>query len=461
MKSSLKFTTIALLLGGVLNMPWLNAADLTTASSLDAALEQPRTALTLSRFANTEEGMIAFAQFANENADKKDVRIALRAEVSCPDSLPLPFFTGALKSAKAGKSLIAFLVGVKTESSESRARIAALEEELGLATASLAAERTQLKLTVSAPPAVVVTPGELPAFLVINPAKRTPRDPSDLAGMVSILAVRAALGTPDLPRVLGTLETIETHLRHVVADTKGDELTAAVARVHAFAALRGQLLAMAPSINTFLADHTAAYDAIKQKVLVYGTLYHTWGFDAEQQLLQAEHMAGKNIALGVYDEIFQTGAIAGVVFPVTLTRSSTELNTALRTLLPRAVVPAGSAVIRNDGLVLAIASSDTVNEMLTAIRGKTHEFLSWAMGAKTVVRSQGLEGFETAELARVSLVPVVAAPSLIVVEDTDAVASGEPSAVLAQKDAPIPTDAVVASTGSEHGSAPVINEASA
>lgn len=439
MKSSLKFTTIALLLGGVLNMPCLSAADTAPAPSslADDALE--RRAPILSSYENTEAGMTAFAQFANENAAQKGIRATLRTEVSQPDSLPLPFFVSAFEKAKAGKNLISFLIGVKTQSldslaarSASQARIAALEEELGRTTASLAAERATLKLTVSATPAVVVTPEELPAFLVMNPAKRTPRDPSDLAGTISVLAVRAALGTPDLPRVLSTLETIETHLKHVVADAKGDELTTAVARVHSFATLRSQLSVMAPQIQAFLTGHTTAHDAIQPKVLVPGRLYHTYGFDTEQQLLQAEHMAGKNIALGVYDEVFQTATTSEVVFPVALNRSGSELIVALRTLLPRTITPVTSVVVRHDGLVLGIASSDTVNEALTVIRGKTHEFLSWAMGARIVVGSQGLQGFETAELARTSLAPVVAPPPVVIEADEGAAPSGESSAVFVQ-----------------------------
>jgi hypothetical protein len=474
MKSSLKFTTIALLLGGVLNMPCLNAA------SADEVLEEPSPAPILSRFAHSEAGMAAFAQFANENAAQKEIRATLATEVAHPDSFPLSFFTGAFAQAEAGKNLISFLVGVKTQSldslaarSASQARIAALEEELRLATTSLTAERGTLKLTISAPLAVVVTPEELPAFLVINPAKRTLRDPSNVAETVSVLAVRAALGTPDLPRVLSTLEAIETHLKHVVADAKGDELTTAVARVHSFATLRSQLSVMAPRIHEFLMDHTNSLMQTEQagtNIGYLGRLTATRKFTLAQRLLNAENRAGQNIALCVYDEIFQSPALAGVTVPPqtsTNRRSTNELLAALLAIKPtqteaipvvapgvepyprtfdlRIIASVIPMVISADGLVLDIGSTGTVNAELTPIRGKTREFLSWAMGARTVVGSQGLQGFETAELARTSLAPVVAPPSVVIKAAGGAATSHEPSAVLVAHttDAPISTgDAV-------------------
>ncbi len=449
MKSSLKFTTIALLLGGVLSMPCLNAA---AADSLADGLEELQTSPILTKFTNTDEGIRSFVEFADKNANQKVTRIALRAEVCLPDSLPLAFFTSAAVNAKAGKSLIAFLIGVKTESLAGLKRTAELEGQLALATDSLAAERIPLKLTVSAPAAVVVTSEELPAYLALNSSKRTPKNPDALAEIVSIQAVRAALGTPGLQSTLDTLKTIETHLKHVVADAEGDGLVTAVARAHSFATLRNQLLEMAPKINEFLGSHTIALSDIAKEATKAGYVWNSVSFTPAHLLLNAEHRAGQNMALGAFDEIFQTGTPADVVVPLLAStkRSDTELVTALRTLLPRVVVPIVPAVISKDGLVLDIDSSGTTTEVLTGIRGKTKEFLSWAMGAKTVVGSSGLGGFETAELAKASLVPPPVVVPAVVIADTDVVASGGSSAVFVaddKTDAPPPPTSVVASTG--------------
>ena len=464
MKSSLKFTTIALLLGGVLNMPCLDAASaaagaIEAPSHLEELQTSPKTFL--AKFPHTDEGMLAFAKFADANPKlTKEVRTSLEREIFDDDSIPTAFLTGAYEKAdRSGKLLLSLLVGVKKGSlyglnntEAFRERIAELETlrlalstdldlsraALKLAVSALAEERGALKLTVSAPSAVVVTPEELPAFLVIDPSKRTPKNPDALAELVSVLAVRAALGTPDLPKVLSTLKTIETHLRHAVADADGDELAkTAVATAHSYATLRSQLLVMAPKIDDFLVSHTAALSDISRAATTTGW-WAVVNFTPEQLLLNAEHRAGQNIAFGAYDGIFQTGTLASVVVPpqaVANKRSTNELFAALLALKPTqteavpvvvsgieptmrtfaatriaSVVP---AVIQNDGLVLGIASSATVTPALVAIRKSTQEFLSGALGAAKVVGSTGLSGFETAELARASLVPVVASPPVV------------------------------------------------
>ncbi len=294
MKLSLKFTTMALLLGVVCHTS-LNAAENET-PELTEFQQSPK--IVLQQFNNMSDGPNKLSQFAIKYASclSIDEQSTLMNGLTM---LPRLYFQRTYELAKNVKSNLPRELIIRAEE---RAKIA--EELGGLTTANqelskqitglsnnlvveqgtlqatlkdfaetqdklqkteqilantqatlqetdelLKAEKKPLKLTVSAPELFVVKPEDLPAFLAIRSANiATETHPAGNAGEVAILAVRAALGTKDLPAVLDTLKNIERLLKHVAVDAVGNELSEALSITHSFAALRNHLSVMPPRL---------------------------------------------------------------------------------------------------------------------------------------------------------------------------------------------------------------------
>ena len=129
MKSSLKFTAIALLLGGVLQVQNLNAATATIPVDMFQELGNPSGRLIAAdgakEFAKCVETLVS------QKTDMKIIRAALVKAISYP-VVTLEFLEGARVAASTNvKGVMCFCEGVKTGRISGDVVIAVLREEIG------------------------------------------------------------------------------------------------------------------------------------------------------------------------------------------------------------------------------------------------------------------------------------------------------------------------------------------
>lgn len=145
MKSSLKFTAIALLLGGVLHVQNLNAAT-TAPVSLDMLDELSNPS---GRFSSQTEGPKEFVscieKLVERYSNNQDFVDALKAAV-ISSFLPLKFYEDARVLAKSPlKNVMRYCEGVKTGRISGDTVISGLREELGAFSAQLETKEDTLK----------------------------------------------------------------------------------------------------------------------------------------------------------------------------------------------------------------------------------------------------------------------------------------------------------------------------
>ena len=148
MKSSLKFTTIALLLSSVLLVPSLSASSASASSVSGSLTDQLSNPEHFKRYANTEEGRRSFiTDVTAGDSDIPHVQIRNALAKGLPlSSLTKQFLESALTQAnKQQKKMISFALGVVEGSITLREQISPLNQQL----AETEASKTQLTLQLT------------------------------------------------------------------------------------------------------------------------------------------------------------------------------------------------------------------------------------------------------------------------------------------------------------------------
>ena len=450
MKSSLKFTAIALLLGGVLQVQNLNAAAFDPdAINYDSAINPFAERVnrifaspgTPREFATSIEALSRAT--SNTNQDKRLLLYTLVNEV-IKSELPLTFFEKAFvdESVKA-KLFIAGCIGAKRGSSsirELRKELDALASKLGkradeidwlqdevndLSDALYQAQQTLqsgdvrafLPLTV---PSAITPVEELAVYTVVASKPST----LPLAEQVFLLKVRENLGDPaKLGESIAQLDTLMRFVRNIASDVYTPE---SLARSAFLRDIIPQVQGIAPIIGGYMQSILGQIAAINTDVQSRRG-YFVSGTPTQIQTLQLSELdARKNLAYSVFDALFGTMTKpATIPAAVDFRTDQTPANVLaskvhdLHATLP-ATVASQKLILKNDGLVAAIGEADYATEVnlslqfMIDLQQLTTDFLKQTLGAQKLVRAtlatSSVTGFTELELAKASLLPPPPAP---------------------------------------------------
>lgn len=421
MKSSLKFTAIALLLGGVLHI-----------QSLDAASDGVNYGLAINPFTEQVRGIIASSstsrEFAtsietlsrvtsNTNQDKRLLLHTLVSEVITSER-PLTFFEEAFadESVKA-KVFMAACIGAKRGSISIRE----LRKELDTATFALtqamqtlqsADVRAFMPLTV---PSAITPVEELAVYTVVASKPST----LPLAEQVFLLKVRENLGDPaKLEYSIAQLGTLMQFVRNIASDVRTPEN---LARSALLRDVIPQVQAIAPIFGGYMQSILGQITAINTEVRSRSGMLWA-GTPTQIQTLQLSELdARKNLAYSVFDALFGTmtkpvTVPAAVDFRTDQTPANV-LAKNVQTLHATLPVPvtSSSVIVKSDGSIAFSGGVDfstgteLSSEYMMPIQTATAELLSMVLGAQTLVRgtlaTSSVTGFAELELAKASLLP--------------------------------------------------------
>lgn len=429
MKSSLKFTVIALLLGSVLDVQSLAASSVVTLETLSELSNSS------GRFANPTEGPKAFAdciaQLVEQGTDHPSLKERLKGEILRSSSLSPSFFEEARKVAKANvKGLMSFGEGVvlgRTSSKEERdgiieqitllqvsgdkkineltEQIILLQDEVNELSEEidpLQREVNNLSAQLESPEvrafarlsdqSVVVPAETLPAYTVIKP------DTSKLsvAEQVFLLKVRSKLTLRD--ELTTSLTDLETLLRAcqmiAITNPTSENLERAAFLVNVIPQVR----AIAPIIGRYLQSITG--DILKTNAAATSSgWFGSLQFTALQTLQLKELEARKNLAYATFDALFGTmvkpstvpSAVDFRVNPSAANVLIGQVHTAHATL--PVTIPPQKLIVKNDGLISVIGDEDYATEMnltlpfMVDIQQLTVDFLKQTYGAQTLLQS--------------------------------------------------------------------------
>ncbi len=442
MKSSLKFTAIALLLGGVLHI-----------QSLDAASDGVNYGLAINPFTEQVRGIIASSstsrEFAtsietlsrvtsNTNQDKRLLLHTLVSEVITSER-PLTFFEEAFadESVKA-KVFMAACIGAKRGSSsirELRKELDALTSKLGkrtdeidwlqdevneLSDALYQAQKTLQSADVRAfmpltVPSAITPVEELAVYTVVASKPST----LPLAEQVFLLKVRENLGDPaKLGESIAQLDTLMRFIRNIASDVRTPEN---LARSALLRDIIPQVQGIAPIIGGYMQSILGQIAAINTDVHSRRG-YFVSGTPTPIQTLQLSELdARKNLAYSVFDALFGTmtkpvTVPAAVDFRTDQTPANV-LAKNVQTLHATLPVPvtSSSVIVKSDGSTAFSGGVDfstgteLSSEYMMPIQTATAELLSMGLGAQTLVRgtlaTSSVTGFAELELAKASLLP--------------------------------------------------------
>jgi hypothetical protein len=455
MKSSLKFTAIALLLGGVLHVQNLNAATYASAAAVPYDSEINPFAVRVSRifaspgtpkeFATSIDALSKTSSNTNNsNQEKRLLLYTLVSEV-VKSELPLTFFETALAddSVKV-KLFVAACVAVKQarissditiseQSAEIDALTLALEKRVGAHTDEiidlkgqvneLSEELDQVYETLESTsvraflpltgPSVITPVEELAAYTVVASKPST----LPLAEQMYLLKVREHLGDPvKLGASLTQLDTLMKFVRNIASDVSTPE---SLARSALLRDIIPQVQGIAPIIGGYMQSILGQIAAINTYVHSRRG-YFVSGTPTPIQTLQLSELdARKNLAYSVFDAIF--GAMtkpASVPASVDFRADQSPANVltskvqTLHTTLPL-TVSSSAIVVKNDGSIATIKEADFLtgidlsSEYMVSIRTATAELLGQVLGAKTLVRgtfaTSSVTGFSELVEAKASL----------------------------------------------------------
>jgi len=457
MKSSLKFTAIALLLGGVLHIQSLDAAtsdgvnyDLAINPFAERVSRIFASSSTSREFATSIEALSRAT--SNTNQDKRLLLHTLVSEVLTSER-PLTFFEEAFadESVKA-KVFMAACIGAKRGSSS----ISGLREELDVLTSKLAnrieeiaslhdevnelsygiewlqrdvndlssaldqAQQTLQSVEVRAflpltVPSVITPVEELAVYTVVASKPST----LPLAEQIYLLKVRENLGDPvRLGASLTQLDTLMQFVRNIASDVRTPE---SLARSALLRDVIPQVQAIAPIVGGYMQSILGQVTAINTEVRSRSGMLWA-GTPTQIQTLQLSELdARKNLAYSVFDALFGTmtkpvTVPAAVDFRTDQTPANV-LAKNVQTLHATLPVPvtSSSVIVKSDGSIAFSGGVDfstgteLSSDYMMPIQTATAELLSMGLGAQTLVRgtfaTSSVTGFAELELAKASLLP--------------------------------------------------------
>ncbi len=452
MKSSLKFTAIALLLGGVLHVQNLNAATYASVVAIpsDSAINPFAERVsrifaspgTPKEFATSVEALSKTT--SNTNQEKRLLLYTLVSEV-VKSELPLAFFATAFTDDAKAKVFMAACVAAKQGRMSSDIIISGLREELDTLTSKLGKrtddtpviidlqnqvnelseeldqvyetlESTTVRAFIPLTGPSVITPvEELAAYTVVASKPST----LPLAEQMYLLKVRENLGDPvKLGASLTQLDTLMQFVRNIASDVRTPE---SLARSALLRDIIPQVQGIAPIIGGYMQSILGQIAAINTDVHSRRG-YFVSGTPTPIQTLQLSELdVRKNLASSVFDAIF--GAMtkpASVPASVDFRADQSPANVltskvqTLHTTLPL-TVSSSAIVVKNDGSIATIKEADFLtgidlsSEYMVSIRTATAELLGKVLGAQTLVRgtfaTSSVTGFAELVEAKASLLP--------------------------------------------------------
>ena len=454
MKSSLKFTAIALLLGGVLHVQNLNAATYASAAAVPYDSEINPFAVRVSRifaspgtpkeFATSIDALSKTSSNTNNSNQEKRLLLCTLVSEVIKSELPLMFFETAFTddSAKA-KLFMAACVAAKKGRMSSDIIISGLREELDVLTSKLGKRTDETRVIIDLQgqvnelseeldqvyetlestsvraflpltgPSVITPVEELAAYTVVASKPST----LPLAEQMYLLKVREHLGDPvKLGASLTQLDTLMKFVRNIASDVSTPE---SLARSALLRDIIPQVQGIAPIIGGYMQSILGQIAAINTDVHSRRG-YFVSGTPTPIQTLQLSELdARKNLAYSVFDAIF--GAMtkpASVPASVDFRADQSPANVltskvqTLHTTLPL-TVSSSAIVVKNDGSIATIKESDFLtgidlsSEYMVSIRTATAELLGQVLGAQTLVRgtfaTSSVTGFSELVEAKASL----------------------------------------------------------
>ena len=430
MKSSLKFTAIALLLGGVLQVQNLNAAA-SDAINYDLAINPFAESVsrifashgTPREFATSIEGLSRAP--TNTNQEKRLLLYTLVDQV-IKSELPLTFFEEAFADDSKAKVFMAACIGAKRGSISIRG----LREELDVLTSKLGkrtdeidllqdevnelsdgiewlqrdannlssaldqAQQILKSLHAFAQPSeqsVAEPVSTLPTYTVVKP------EPSTLpvAEQLYLLKIRSKLASQeDLTASLTDLETL-LRFRQLMAIT--DRSDANIERAAFLVDTIPQIRAIAPTIGRYLQSITG--DILKINATATSGWFTAPQLGAVETLKLKELEIRKNLAYATFDALFGTmtkpATIPAAVDFRTDPGAANVLAKTVQTLhatLP-ATVPSQKVVVKNDGLVAVTGDAGYATEVnlslqfMIDLQQLTVDFLTQTYGAQTLLQT--------------------------------------------------------------------------
>ena len=449
MKSSLKFTAIALLLGGVLHVQNLNAATYASAAAVPYDSEINPFAVRVSRifaspgtpkeFATSIDALSKTSSNTNNSNQEKRLLLCTLVSEVVKSELPLMFFETAFTddSAKA-KLFMAACVAAKKGRISSDIIISGLRDELGSLTAKLEARANDTRVIIDlqgevnklseetellqgevcdlssdldkakqkcklshafdtpSEQSVVVPVATLPTYTVVKPELST----LPVAEQVYLLKVRSKLASQqeDLTASLVDLETLLQSRQTMALTTRSAEnLERAAFLVDAIPQIR----AIAMITGGYLKSVLEQINEINASVKARSTMF--WrAYPEPLQVLQLKELeARKNLAYAEWDGLIgfmkkpqvlasSTGAdnsLSSVITSVLVTK----VQASLATLSETSASP--KMVVKSDGLISIIGDTDYTTEVnLTSqfmidLQQLTVDFLKQTYGAQTLLQS--------------------------------------------------------------------------
>jgi hypothetical protein len=411
MKSSLKFTTLALLLGSILNITCLDAATVTVADAsslasritLEEAIENP-----------TQRSAFFRQDFSD---DKGDVVFQL-AETgeSVPAKQKRSFARDAIGSGwlpeEAIRSRVTGTMGLKKSLLEGWVNVAS-----GLALARASNPDLFAFSTLSAPSVGVPVSTGWTTYLAVNPADSS----LPIAEQLYLLNVREKLASlAGLPASLTRLDELLVEVQKMAIDDR-TQVARASFLVNAIPQVRGIAPVIGDYLQSILRQITEINKAATRPV-AGGWLTPASSVtapDALQTLQLKELRARENLAYAVFDAIFgrmvkPASVDASVSFLIDPSPANILVSKvhALHAILP-ATQASEKLVVKNDGSIAATSSGDftTGIDLHLAFMAEactaTTTFKAMALGAMDLVketfRSTALKGFADLSIAKASL----------------------------------------------------------
>lgn len=425
MKSSLKFTAIALLLGGVLHVQSLDAAS---GYSLDTLSELSQET---GRFSG-EQGPKAFAAYVEkliELTDKDTLKQELSKQIS-RSSLPISFFEdaqAAVTNKPKVRGCLSYCVGVKTgilSGNQERddliislqTEINKLSDEIELLQGDVCEAQQQLQSpSVHAFSALSeqseIVPGQLSSLYLTIEQKASSLP---IAEQVYFLNIRRYLASPvDLTASLTQhLDSLLKCVRNIACDTNTSEnLARASFLVNVIPQMRGII----PIIGEYLQSILGQIQEVNKEATkpAWGGLSTSIQLDALQILQIKELEARKNLAYATFDALFGAmikpstvpAAISFATDPSPTNILTSRVYALHGTLQP--TLASQKLVVKNDGSIATIGDAtfltgiDLNSEFMVGIRTATTDFLAKMLGAQGLLKTSTL--VEASELPGVSL----------------------------------------------------------
>jgi len=428
-------TTIALLLGGVLQLQSLAASGV----SIDTFQELSNSS---GRYSG-ESGAKTFASDVEKlaNTDHSTLRTALQEQVLL-SPFDASFFAAARKEAKPNtKNLLAFCEGIKLGYFRANSEITTLQSALDELRLTLASQQQRFNdpeihaFLNPETPADVRPVETLPAFL----ATGTYTSQLPLAEQMYLLQIRSQLASREgLQTSLNALDGLLISVRTIASNDKTREnLVRASFLVDAIPHIKG----IVPVIGEYLQSILGKIKMIDDAVTARSNFWSRASLGALEDLQLRELRARENLAYAIFDSLFGT-----IIKPSTVTvpfafntdpSAINVLTSKVYTMhkgLPASIV-SQKLTIKNDGATpgtiatindAAFATGiDMSSDYMTGVRTETTTFLRKMLGAKELVRIT----FASSALAELSELPtVVPTQSPKVIEMDDEEEGDEPSA---------------------------------